>query len=92
MYRGMIAPFPRGGFPAPHQSLTTSNAMNRIESALETLNVLTPGYEVSQWGRGDYSLYRYGEFILNTRSAAVMLQTIRVMIRDARSSRDPSKD
>lgn len=57
--------------------------MNRIESALETLNALEPGYEVTQWGRGDYSLYRDGEFILNARSAAVMLRTIRGMIRDA---------
>jgi hypothetical protein len=60
--------------------------MQRIESALETLNALEPGYEVTQWGRGDYSLYRDGVFIFNARSAAVMLRTIRGMIRDAENA------
>ena len=60
--------------------------MNRIESALEMLNALEPGYEVARWGRGDYSLYRDGVFVLNAMSAAIMLRTIRDMIRDAENA------
>lgn len=62
--------------------------MNRIETALETLNALEPGYEVTKWGRGDYSLYRDGVLVLNTLSAAIMLRTIRDMIRDAANARE----
>ena len=56
--------------------------MRRIEELLEHLNALAGGYEVTQWGRGDWSLYRDGVFVVNTLSAAEMQRYIRAIIRE----------
>ena len=56
--------------------------MRRIEELLEHLNALAGGYEVTRWGRGDWSLYRDGVLVANTLSAAAMQSCIRAIIRE----------
>ena len=58
--------------------------MKRILTALETLNALAPGYEVTMYGRGDWSLYRDGFLVCNALRADFMLKEIRSLIKAAK--------
>lgn len=61
--------------------------MNRIDRLIRKLNAATGDcYEVWKHGRGDWSLYRNGEYETNAMSADAMADYIAIQIANARTT------
>ena len=61
--------------------------MKRINTLIKRIEAATgERYEVTKYGRGDWSLYRIGdgnaEYIINTMGAAEMVEVLKAMIEN----------